>query len=88
LSNYITKKRAAFIVRRSERTIENWVGAGYITGYRDGAGQILVDLDEIEAAFKSNRQMRDGRRPYGHRARIVPLPVQPVIFNDAGGVDR
>ena len=70
---YVPLRRAASVYHRHVRTIENWVGAGHIHGYRDRSGAILVDLTEIEAALKTNPHMRDGRRPYGKLAKIVTL---------------
>src|SRR5450830_673665 len=62
---YAPLRRAASVYHRHVRTIENWIGAGFIRGYRESSGSILVDLTEIEAALKTNPRMRDGRRPYG-----------------------
>lgn len=84
MARYISKPSAAKTLKRNERTIENWIGEGYITGFRDAGGAILVDLDEIEGAFKRNPKMRDGRKPYGPKARIVPLPVAPVVAPEGG----
>lgn len=75
MSRYLTIPNAARIVQRHHRSVENWVGSGFITGYRDGDGKIRVDLDEIERAFKTNPKMRDGRKPYGPKSKIVPMPV-------------
>lgn len=74
---------AAKKYERHPRTIENWIGAGLIRGYRDGK-RILVDLDEIEAGFVNHpTKMRDGRRPFGKQAVIVPLP--PPTHDDSSG---
>lgn len=74
MATYVPLGRAASVFRRHVRTIENWVGAGFIHGYRDRSGAILVDLAEIEAAFRTNPRMRDGRKPYGPLSKILPLP--------------
>ncbi len=77
MARYVSPAAAARHFNRHPRTIENWLTNRYITGYSDGGRSILVDLEEIEVAFQTNPRMRDGRKPYGGRARIVPLPIQP-----------
>jgi len=74
MANYAPIHRAATVFHRHVRTIENWLGQGFIHGFRDKAGAIMVDLSEIETALKTNPRMRDGRRPYGPNAKILPLP--------------
>lgn len=75
MARYLSIPNAARIVQRHPRSVENWVGNGFIVGYRDADGKIRVDLDEIERAFKTNPRMRDGRKPFGPKAKIVPMPV-------------
>jgi len=68
---------AAAEFERSTRTIENWIGAGLIHGYRGADRRVYVDLDEIEVGFKLfPGKMRDGRRPFGPNAKIVALPIE------------
>lgn len=84
-SRLATKKQAAQYFQTTPRTIENWIGAGYIPGYRLRSRVILVDLDDIEAAFKRYPQkMRDGRRPYGPKARIVDLGQRAEAVTEEG----
>jgi len=65
------------------KTIERWVDTGKITGYLDGK-TVLVDLDEIEAAFKAGT-LRDPRRPrFSPKAKLVPLPKRPEVVPEAG----
>lgn len=75
MARYFNIPNAARHFQKSNRTIELWIGNGFIHGYRDGTSNILVDIDEIERAFKTNTRMRDGRKPFGPKAKIVPLPV-------------
>lgn len=78
MARYNPKQLTARWFNVSERTIENWHAAGYITGYSDGTSTLLYDLDEIERALASRprTQMRDGRRR-GPSGRVVPLPIVP-----------
>jgi hypothetical protein len=69
------------------RTIERWLGQGFIVGYSAGPRDIRVDLDEVEAQLLVNPKMRDGRRPYGPRARIVPMPL-PAERLDVDEIER
>lgn len=71
---YKTYADAAHYFQCGPRAVERWVREGFIPGYRDAKGTIFVDLDEIEAAFTAGK-MRDPRKRYGSKARIVPLPV-------------
>ncbi|WP_062203985.1 hypothetical protein [Demequina salsinemoris] len=77
MARYLKKPVVAHYFNVSERTVSNWHGSGYINGYRDGTGEVLYDLDEIEHALKvrPRTQMRDGR-VRGARGRIVPMPVE------------
>lgn len=60
----------------SERTLRVWVDKGFIVGYLKGSA-LWVDIDEIEAKFKTNRSMRDGRRSrFAPTAVLRPLPLQ------------
>ncbi len=63
--------------KKSVRTIDAWLAAGYITGFKADDGSIHVDLDEIERALRVNPKMRDGRQPFGPKARIVQMPIVP-----------
>jgi excisionase family DNA binding protein len=84
---YATQQQAAAKFQVTDRTIRNWIGQGYITGFRFGPRQIRVDLNEIEAMLQMMpaTKARDGRKLYGANARIVP--VRPVIeaVNVEGG---
>jgi len=71
---YKTYPFAADFLDTKPRSVERWVREGFISGYRDAKGTIFVDLDEIEAAFAAGK-MRDPRKRYGSKARIVPLPI-------------
>lgn len=71
---YKTYPSAADFFDTKPRSVERWVREGFISGYRDVKGTIFVDLDEVEAAFTAGK-MRDPRKRYGSKARIVPLPV-------------
>lgn len=76
IRRFITKSLAADLVLRTEKTIENWLGHGYITGYREKpGGPILIDRLELEDALRKNPKMRDGRKVFGKDARIVPMPL-------------
>ncbi|WP_353828213.1 hypothetical protein [Agromyces sp. SYSU T0242] len=89
MAPYISKQQAAARVGRTVKTIENWIGHGYITGYRDAPGSILVNLEELETALKQNSRMRDGRRTYGKDARIVPVIVHRAeVVSPLEGSDR
>jgi hypothetical protein len=71
---YKTYSDAADHFTCGPRAVERWVREGWVAGYRDATGTIFVDLDEIEAAFAAGK-MRDPRKRYGSKARIVPLPI-------------
>lgn len=80
------QERAARHFQVSPATIRNWLSRGSITGYRVPNHRMpWVDLDEIESAFVRYRRtkMRDGRRTYGDKARIVAAPLgivaQPAV---------
>ncbi|MBF4591261.1 hypothetical protein [Curtobacterium sp. VKM Ac-1395] len=73
---YKTYPSAADYFQCGPRAVERWVREGWVAGYRDTTGTIFVDLDEIEAAFAAGK-MRDPRKRYGSKARIVPLPRIP-----------
>lgn len=76
MAHYLTIPDAARHFHKHPRSIDNWLKSAFIRGYDDGSGRILVDADEIEAAFKINPKMRDARKRYG-RATIVP--IAPVV---------
>ncbi|TSD12601.1 hypothetical protein [Curtobacterium sp. KBS0715] len=71
---YRTYAGAADYFTCGPRAVERWVREGWVAGYRNTTGTIFVDLDEIEAAFAAGK-MRDPRKRYGSKARIVPLPI-------------
>ena len=75
MPRYVKRTQAAQIFQVSERTIRNWIGQGYITGYRAGPREIVVNLDEIELmlAVTPTTQARDGRKLYGKKSTIVNL---------------
>ncbi|MBT1621523.1 hypothetical protein KK101_02350 [Curtobacterium flaccumfaciens pv. oortii] len=80
---YKTYTDAADYFQCGPRAVERWVREGWIAGYRDASGTIFVDLDEVEAAFQAGK-MRDPRKRYGSKARIVPLPiVRDAVAEDA-----
>jgi len=84
---YVTQQEAAKHFMVTDRTIRNWIGAGYIAGYRFGPRQIRVDLNEIEAMLKliPAGKAKDGRKVYGPRSRIISvIPVEAV----EGGGER
>lgn len=78
VARYLTIDNAARIVQRHPRSVQNWLGQGWITAFRAEDGTYRVDLDEIEHQFKVNPRMRDGRKPFGDKARIVQLPIEAV----------
>lgn len=82
----VTQQQAARYVQKTDRTIRRWIGEGYITGYRSGPRTILVDLNEIERMFRvmPTSKMRDGRRPYGPKAKIVNV-VRPEVVQPESG---
>ncbi|HTL42220.1 MAG TPA: hypothetical protein VL294_12180 [Pseudolysinimonas sp.] len=84
MSKITTQDAAAGHFCVHPRTISRWLGQGFIVGYNAGPHDIRVDIDEIEAQLLVNPQMRDGRRPYGTRARIVPmpLPAEPLSVDE------
>jgi excisionase family DNA binding protein len=54
-----------------QRTPERWIDQGLITAYLADRKTILVDLEEIEEAFKSGK-IRDPRRPrFSEKATII-----------------
>ena len=77
MARYATIETAARHFNVNPRTPRNWLSQAFIRGYDDGNGKIHVDLDEIEAAFKTNPKMRDGRKRYG-KAVIVPMPIPGI----------
>jgi phage terminase Nu1 subunit (DNA packaging protein) len=72
---YVKRTQAAQIFQVSERTIRNWIGQGYIIGYRAGPRLIVVDVDEIERmlAVTPVTKARDGRKIYGKKSTIINL---------------
>lgn len=80
----VTKERAANHFQRTRKTIENWIGHGYVRGFRADNRAVLVDLDEIERALRTNSRMRDGRKVYGDKAKIVPLRSTPQSESGVG----
>lgn len=70
-----SQEQAGLHFKVHPRTIQNWLGQGFITGYRLATGEIVVDIDEIERelASRSRSQMRDGRKPYGPKMRVVAV---------------
>jgi excisionase family DNA binding protein len=75
MPRYTSQTQAAKHFQTTDRTIRNWIGKGYIKGYRIGPRSVVVDLDEIERflATVPPTVARDGRRVYGPDARIVNL---------------
>jgi len=66
----------------SPRTVGNWIASRYIVAYQRGS-EVLVDLDQIEEAFKTNKHMRDGRRlPFGKDAIILPLAYRAEVVTE------
>ncbi len=85
MATHASQSHAATHFQVSPKTIARWIGEGYIHGYADGSGAVLVDLDEIERILPTNPHMRDGRRSrYGSKARIVPLPVKVEAIIEGG----
>jgi excisionase family DNA binding protein len=56
-------KHVADVTRRHQRTVEDWISKGNLTPYSPDGRRILLDMDEVESALKTNPHMRDGRRP-------------------------
>lgn len=79
---YLYISAAAQHFNKHPRSIENWIGLGFITGYDDGSGKIKVNVAEVEHALANNSRMRDGRKKYGPKSTIKPLPITAV------GVER
>lgn len=78
MARYTTKDRAADILGCTVLTIENWMSRGFIHGYRDASKPrvVFVDLDEIEAALKTQYpKMRDPRKRRG--VKLIPVVVSP-----------
>ncbi|WP_200959021.1 AlpA family transcriptional regulator [Terrabacter sp. Root85] len=71
----VTLAQAGKHAQVTERTIRNWIGNGYITGYRIGARQVVVDLDEVDRMLRTmpSTKVRSGRYAYGPKSRIVDL---------------
>jgi len=83
MARYNSITRAAQFLGCDPKTVKNWVDRGFIPIYRSG-GSFLVDLDEIEAAFKTNSRMRDPRRPkFGQNAKVVALPRKIEAYDPA-----
>jgi hypothetical protein len=55
-----------------------------------GIRGVLVDLDEVDAALGQlpASKVRGGFGSYGPKARVIDIPVQPIIVNDRLGSDR
>lgn len=85
-SPYVTLDRAAQHAQVTVQTIRNWIGKGYLTGYRVGPRQIRVNVVELEHMFQTipATRVRDGRKLYGKAATILPMPIQAVEID---GVD-
>ena len=66
----VSRSRVAQHVGVSQRTVENWIGAGHIKGYKVAGGQIAVDLAEVEAFLAANPR-HDGRKRFGPKAQII-----------------
>lgn len=75
MPRYASRDQAARNFQVNPRTIENWIGRGYIKGYKIAPRSIVVDLDEIERFLASvpPSVARDGRRLYGDKAQIIDL---------------
>lgn len=70
----------------AERTARNWASEGHFNLYRvPGIRGALVDLDEAEAAIRAlpSTVVRPGFGSYGPKARVVDLPAQAVVVQDA-----
>ena len=82
----------------SPQTVRNYIGKGWLTGFRRGPRIVLVDMDEaakIDTLIPTARSAT-GRKPYGPQANIVadpgPVPTnrrrRPVVVTrDAGDHD-
>lgn len=49
---YATQREAASYLGVTDRTIRNMIADGRLTGYRNGARVIRVDLNELDAAMQ------------------------------------
>ena len=78
MSDFKTIPAAAAELGCHPHTVENWLEARFIHGFRDGK-KILVDLNEIKATFKTNSHMRDPRKKKFANAKIVPLPIRAEV---------
>ncbi|WP_444662810.1 hypothetical protein ACT17Q_12690 [Cellulomonas sp. CW35] len=67
----------------SDRTIRNYIGRGYVTGYRvQGKRGVLIDLDESDRVMAQmpGSRARASKKAYGPNARIVVIS-QPVVVS-------
>lgn len=85
-SPYVTLERAAQHAQVTVQTVRNWIGKGYLTGYRLGPRQIRVNLVELEMMFQRipATRVRDGRKVYGRDSKIVPMPITAVETDTDG----
>jgi len=82
-NRYRTYTQAADYFSCGPRAVERWVREGFVAGYLDASKTVHVDLSEVEAAFVAGK-MRDPRKRFGSKARIVALPIQVDAVTKSG----
>lgn len=63
------------------RTVTNWHGAGFITGYKiPGRTGLLFDVDEVAQAVRTNPSMRTPAKVSGAVVTLSgPITVMPEV---------